>query len=107
MKSCKTHISIFHTVFTVLFIFQFVFANFETLHASENSKKNFLLEQQSEDVDGEEIPEFEMEEEIFSESTIGHKPFFETEQLSLEDIEIFEIKSMNYLPFTPPPEKWV
>lgn len=104
MKRAWSHISIFNSIFTVLFIFQFVFANFEVLHFSENSKQNFLLEQEGEDLDGEEIPEFELEEEIFAESTLGRKPIFELEDLSLEDVNIFEIKSMNYLPFTPPPE---
>ncbi|SFT74652.1 hypothetical protein SAMN05216474_2118 [Lishizhenia tianjinensis] len=90
--------------FILLFMGFFIFLNIGFTTVSEDGKLSFLIEQTGEDIDGEEVPSFDLEEEIYSETIISIPTVFEGSKKVKEEIALLLPNSMNYLPSTPPPE---
>ncbi|MDX1445412.1 hypothetical protein [Lishizhenia sp.] len=103
-KEDLTYRFLLRSGFILLFMGFFIFLNIGFTTVSEDGKLSFLIEQTGEDVDGEEIPSFDLEEELFSENTLAIPAVFEGDEQAMKEMALLLPNSMNYLPTTPPPE---
>ena len=91
-------------VFILLFTGFFIFLNVGFTTVSEDGKLSFFSEQTEEDVDGEELPSFELEDELIMENNIHFSVDFQEDKHAMEEIALLLPISISYLPSTPPPE---
>lgn len=103
-KEDLTYRFLLRSGFILLFMGFFIFLNIGFTTVSEDGKLSFLIEQTGEDVDGEEIPSFDLEEEFLSEHSITIPAFFQGGEQAMKEVALLLPVSMNYLPTTPPPE---